>query len=433
MKRFFTRNRDAALFAALFLYGLFSSPTPDEISIFEGVIGALLIAAIGLPVLFGAFTGRYLPLSFPRKRESSKAADLAPLDPRCHGDDGIGMVAWCFFILLYLPLAIGILSQHSPGDVLRDVIPLGYFFLPLFLMPLADSHPDDTRKALLYGLCAVGVLYALRFWPASNLTLARLGLDRGDDETLYLSSSPAISFAGLYLFFVATDSSARVLWQRGLLLFLSAACLMTLVAILQRGTIVLVLLVLWFYALYRARRSPGFLLALLTGAAAMLFFLGDGVAGALETLWRKTLLVGDNARFAEIQSVRERLDRNPLQWITGAGWGTKLVTAASGHADVRYTHMLGSYVLLKGGILCLAALILYLTFLGRRYATLWRAEPLVAAALFPSLFLGLTLYPSFKMLCFGAMLALVALRPLAQEDHDPQRPSAFYQPRFSAR
>src|SRR5690606_27116797 len=106
--RFFTRNRDAALFAALFLYGLFSSPTPDEISIFEGVIGALLIAAIGLPVLFGVFTGRYL---FPSS-SSSGLIRGSSLDSRFRGNDGMVISAWSFFILLYLPLAIGILSQH---------------------------------------------------------------------------------------------------------------------------------------------------------------------------------------------------------------------------------------------------------------------------------------------------------------------------------
>ncbi len=435
LKRFFTKNRNTALFLALVLYGLFSSPTPDEISVFEYAIGGLLLTAIGAPALFGIFTGRYLFLSakssFPRKRESSPFSGSVSLDPRFHGDDGLRWMAWGFAVLFFIPLAVGVLAQHPVEDILRDIIPLGYFFLPLFLAPLAAENPQETRCALLWGLVAIGVFYALRFWPASNLTLARIGLDRGDDETLYLSSSPAIAFAGLTLFFAATSREETPLWQRVAFLFFSAACLMTLVAILQRGAILLVLLVLWFYALGRARQSPGFLLVLVAACGAALFFMGDGIGGALETVWRKTLLVGDNARFAELASVREALDRNPAQWLSGAGWGAKIFTAASGHAEVRYTHMLIGYVLLKGGMIGLTALFAYLAFLARRYAQLWRDEPLVAAALFPTLFLGLTLYPSFKMLCFGAMLALIAT-PL-QEQNDLQRPYPFYQPRFSAR
>jgi hypothetical protein len=74
---------------------------------------------------------------------------------------------------------------------------------------LAARRDDETNKALLWGLCAIGIFFALRFWPSSHLTFARLGIDRGDDEMLYLTSSPAVSFAGLYLFFDATSQKEK--------------------------------------------------------------------------------------------------------------------------------------------------------------------------------------------------------------------------------
>jgi hypothetical protein len=325
-----------------------------------------------------------------------------------------------FLVLLSVPLAVGVIGQYPVNDVLRDVIPLLYFFLPLLVI-------RDSKKALLYGLLAVGVFYSLRFWPASGLTLARLGLDRGDDEMLYLSSSPAISFAGLYLFFMAAAPQEKPLWHRAAFLFLSATCLLTLVAILQRGALLLVLTVLWFYGLSRLKKSPAFLVFSLAVVLVFGFAFAETIIGTLETIWRKTLLVGDNARFAELASVRDHLDRNPLQWLTGAGWGATLTTAASGHAKVRYTHMLIGYVLLKGGIAGLGALIAYMATLLRN---LRHTDPLIVASAAPSLILGLTLYPSFKMLCFGALLALVA--PFSWEKNEHQGKSPVYQPRVSA-
>ncbi len=211
---------------------------------------------------------------------------------------------------------------------------------------------------------------------------------------------------------------------------------MTLAAILQRGALILAFLVLWFVFLDRVIRSPkilmlGFLTALI-GFAVM----GDTILDLVALIARKTAEVGDNARIAELQSVIDTMNDDPMRWLFGAGWGARIYTAASGYAHVRYTHMLLSYILFKAGLVGLGALTLYLTLLFRRLRLASHHDPALTAAVLPSLLLGLTLYPSFKMLCFGAMLSLIwataRANPTIRAPYVAKRPSAVYQPGVSA-
>lgn len=377
------RGRDAALFTALLVYGLAGSPTPDRLSWIEILIGVLLVAAIGLPTFWAVFTGRAL-----WRRDDLPVRRL-----------GTGLL----LLSLYPALLVGFLSGHRLWDMIRDVIPLGFFFLWVFLVG------RDVEKPLLYGLVAVGVLYALRFWPESGLSFARIGQHRGDDQLLYLTSSPAVLFAGLYLLYQGASLQNRKLWQRALMLVCSMICLLTLAATLQRAAMLLAALSITGVFWHRVQRSPHFLYA------CLMFLLLSGlwflplVVDIVQLVWHKTLEVGDNARLAEWASVIDSMDRQPASYLFGRGWGATLVTAASTYADVRYTHMLLSYTLLKTGFLGLVTLGGTLIFLFDRIIRQWPLRPVVTCAALPSVILGITLYPSFKMLCFGAILALLAI------------------------
>jgi len=76
--------------------------------------------------------------------------------------------------------------------------------------------------------------------------------------------------------------------------------------------------------------------------------------------------------------------------------------------------------LLKTGLIGLIALGGYLFFLARRVIRQFPQRAMITCAALPSLILGLTLYPSFKMLCFGAILALLSVPKVNPESiHDP--------------
>ena len=368
------------LLLAFVLYGLFSSPTPDVISWAEVAIGLLLVVASGW---------RNIALSF------SGAGLWVPPFER--------LFLTACFLLLFVPGTVnGFISGHEVNDILRDLIPLGFFFLSLFL------YGRGYQKELLYGLVFTGVMFALRFWPASGLTLSRFGLDRGNDEMLYLTSSPSVMFAGLFLLFKATELQTIKFWLRGLYLLGAAICLFTLIATLQRAAIFLAALSIFFIFWHRTQRSPKFLFALVATLFVGGIFLAPTVTDIVDLIWRKTVEVGDNERFAELFTVFHAMGNNPLNYLFGLGWGAKIVTAASGYADVRYTHMLLSYALMKTGLVGLIATVAYGIWLARRIVKQFPQQAALTCAVLPSLILGFTLYPSFKMLCFGAMIALVA-------------------------
>lgn len=386
-----TNRNNLFLLAALCVYGVFSSPTPDTITWAEIVIGFCLFCAAGIRSFATIFSGFAL----------------------WHGDRDKRILTACFLAMFLLPVITGIINRHSMNDILRDIIPLGFFFLPLFLHDMMRRDPVVSERVLRFGLCWIGVFFALRFWPASGLTATRFGLDRGNDEMLYLTSSPAVMTAGLYLFFVATEITPRRLVVRVLALLAAAICLMTIVATLQRGAIVLALLVMFFVTLSRLPRSP-FLLLFCAGATlAFIFIFGQTFVDVIAMVWRKTLEVGDNARLAELKTVIHALGDNPLHWMFGMGWGARVLTAASGYAEVRYTHMLASYTLLKCGVLGLGALVVYGFWLLHNLVRRFTVNPMLVMAITPSLVLGFLVYPSFKMLCFGIMLALLA-HPLSR-------------------
>lgn len=389
----FEKNlQNYALFGALVLYGLLGSPTPDTLSWAEIAIGLLLLLAAGINNIAMIFSGAALwhkPLS--RK-----------------------ILTALFLISLYPALMLGFLMGHRFADMIRDIIPLGFFFLPAFF------HGKNVEKPLLYGIVFTGVVFALRFWPESGLTLARFGMNRGNDELLYLTSSPAVLFSGLYLLFIGTSVEKQSYLRRLSCLVASMICLLTIAATLQRGALFLAGLMIFFVFFNRIQRSPRFLYGCLAALLLGGIWLAPVIADIIALIWRKTLVVGDNARFAELRSVFDALGNDPWSYLTGQGWGAKIVTAASGYAEVRYTHMLFSYTLLKSGLIGLVALGGYAAFIGHRLVMRLPERPLVICAALPSLILGFTLYPSFKMLCFGVILTLLAIsKQTSESNHDP--------------
>jgi hypothetical protein len=376
-----------ALLTAFVMYGLFSSPTPDVISWAEVVMGLLLLIAAGPVNLAGIFSGASL----------------------WHGPREKKFLTICFLSLLIPGTINGFLSGYEFNDIMRDVIPLGFFFLALFL------YGQNFEKELRYGLVFTGIFFALRFWPASGLTLSRFGLDRGNDEMLYLTSSPVVLFAGLYLLFKGTELRTQKWWWRLLCIFGAVICLLTLIATLQRAAIFLAALSIFFIFWHRTQKSPNFLMAMIATLFIAGIFLAPMIGDIVDLIWRKTVEVGDNERFAELHSVFGVLGVNPWHYLFGLGWGAKIVTAASGYADVRYTHMLLSYSLFKTGLIGFAATFSYGAWLVWRVILQFPQRAALSCAALPSLILGFTLYPSFKMLCFGAIIALLAT---GQEHHE---------------
>jgi hypothetical protein len=132
--------RMGGLIVALSVYGLFGLPAPGRLSWREMVVGGGLVLASGVI------------------RPLAVATGLMLIKPRGRYHDVVGTAA--FNYLLWVPLFRASIMGADADDIVRDVVPLMFLFLPVFLMPVGDSG----RRVLILGMAMVGVAFALRWW-----------------------------------------------------------------------------------------------------------------------------------------------------------------------------------------------------------------------------------------------------------------------------
>lgn len=411
--------RIGGLAAALGIHALFGVPAPADPGLVEAGIGAGLLAAAGLR----------LPL-----RIASGALLGRPAAGWCRA----GCVAAA--ALFWPPLLRAAQLGNDPADVLRDVVPLGFLFLPLLLglalsrddLPPAcpravhpgPVHPVPALPVLALGLAGIGVAFALRrlALPAASGTPA-----------FYLGNGPAVAFAAVWLPLLALVPAGLGLPARhppfrpmvgavlrlaalaggGLaftVLFLDvnrstfAACTLALALALT-----LALTLGGAMALRPAGRATA--LPLLLGLPLLL--LADASAGLLGELVRpfveKTGRVGVNGRGAELAAVAAVAGRDWATLLFGAGWGALMENPAVGGRPVSYTHGLPGYLLLKTGLAgCLAALLWAGALAGPWLRLLRRDFGLALAAAAP-VAVGVLFHTGYKHLCFGLLLCLPVL------------------------
>lgn len=385
--------RASALFAALALYGLLSAPAPPEVRAVEAVIGALLVASLGLERPLAVATGHAL-----------RAPALA-------GWEAVGALA--FVWLLWAPLVRGLTLGWEVGAVLRDVVPLGYLFLPVLLVPLLKRGGPGAVRLLAAGLALAGVLFALRWWRHADWGFGAVGARAMADGLRYFLNAPSVLFAAVALPMAALGLAARGGWWRwgaaAALLVPAALCLGALAGAVHRMALGMALLgflatVPWWW-----RRAPAAVLGgvLLIGAAVLL--LGDTVAGALALVGEKNRLAGTNARIDEAIAVLEQVGRSLPAFLFGDGWGAQVANPAVGGWRVAYTHTLVSYALLKAGVLGLVAVVAYLAALAPVAWRLLRSNPPLAVAVLAPLSMALGVHTAFKYLDCGLLLTLMVL------------------------
>jgi len=390
-------GRAAALFAALALYGLLSAPAPPEVRAVEAAIGALLLAGSGW------------------RRPCAVATGHALRAPALPGWEAIGILSFAW--LLWAPLVRGLTLGWEPAAVLRDVVPLGYLFLPVLLVPLLrGGEGGSDRRAgrwLAAGLALAGVLFALRWWRHAEWGFGAVGVRAMADGLRYFLNAPSVLFAAVALPMAALGLAARGGWARWLaaaaLLVPAALCLGALAGAVHRMALGLALLGFLVSLPWWWRRAPLAVLGalLLAGAGALL--LGDTMAGALAQVAEKNRLAGANARLDEAAAVLEQVARSPAAFLFGDGWGALIANPAVGGWRVAYTHTLVSYTLLKTGALGLMALAAYLAALAPSAWRLLRADPPLAAAVLAPLAMALGAHTSFKYLDCGLLLTLMVM------------------------
>lgn len=329
----------------------------------------------------------------------------------------------CFAWLLWVPLVRGVGLDWTSRDILRDVVPLGFLFLPLFLGDPRGRAPSRTLlPVLMPALCLAlaGALFALRWWQDVDWVLSAIGRESVSAGYQHLLTSPALLFGALLFPLVVlvtvraslqAGSGASGRWTRRLLLAAATAgallCWSALAATVHRFALVaggLALLALLGLELRRAPMVP----VLAVGLAAAVWLALELPAGSIVAqVVLKSQVVGSNQRIAELSTVAAALQYDWTAWLFGQGWGALLDNPAVGGKTVSYTHNLMGYMLLKTGLLGSLAVGLYLTvLLAGPLLSLYAHRPAVLLVLAPCLVSGLLLHTGFKLLSFGVILWL---------------------------
>jgi hypothetical protein len=383
--RMFTGSiRAAGLIVALVVYGVFGVPAPGRMTWHEFAVGGGLVLASGAirPLLVG--TGFML------------------INPKARLPDVVGTAA--FNYLLWVPLLRAALSGANVEDIVRDVIPLVFLFLPLLLVP----GNRIGRRMLVLGLAAVGVTFALRWWwpGLAFREVGRFVMPEGDG---YLLNSPTVLFAAVWLPLLALERLERRpgLPSAALALLLFGGAIIAgaaLAGAVHRAALTMATVVVAGFATWQARRKP-LLPALLLAAMAASALASGQLVGTIQQVAWKTETYGLNERSAEAVAVLDQVGASWSDLLLGQGWGALVRSPAVGDMWVSYTHSFATYMLLKTGLIGCLATLAYIISMVPALLRLARIDPPLAAALMPPLGLGLFAHTSFKYLCFGLLLA----------------------------
>lgn len=366
------------LLAAIAVYALWGSPTPDDPGWPELAMALCLIVACGASSI-----------------ASLRAAGSRP--------------ALKLFLLygMTVPLFVGCARGHDPLLIARDIFPFLFLCLPLFFTTVA-GHSARTIHLYIYAICGLGLAFALRALGPAYGYLPPAG------ELYYLSNAPTVLFAAIFMAGVAIDrftDAPRVSgWAKG---FLALGVVMTILwAMLldtQRATIaaIVVSLLLFYGAAFL--RAPGRALVPVIIVAAIVAAFLPVFDDAVQAIAGKTAKVGLNMRLEEFKAVIDTISPSITTALFGTGWGATMPSPAVAGIAVNFTHSLLTYILLKTG---LSGLVLTLAWLARAawdIRLIMRHNLVPGFALLWAVAIPVFLYASHKSLDFGLILLLVAV------------------------
>jgi hypothetical protein len=370
------------LFAAMALYALAGSPTPDDPGITEIIIGLLLVGAAGVGAL-----RRF------RRLDKTESIFLRTMH--------------LFFLTgLSVPLIVGVFYGHAPALILRDVLAFLFLCLPLFV---ADIVEEDKTGRILLPLMMVltGIVYSIRtLIPAFNIWVP-------EGELLYLSNSPLVLFAAIVCVCAIWVALSKLTLRSVLLSLIALLGLSVIIAAMlldvQRatiGAIVITVLILFGLTFIRAPRQVLLPVAVTVIVGVIFYpFLMD----AFEALARKTAHVGMNMRLQEVEAVFARLASDPFGLFLGTGWGGTFASPAVGLLDVNYTHSLLSTMFLKGGLLLLSVTFIMCVAALHQIFLIFQQDSQRGLMLFWPFVIPVFLYASHKSLDFGLLLLLIGV------------------------
>ena len=424
------------LCCVVLLHTVLSQPAPQALSWVELLIAGGLAALVGVRRGFTVFT-----MTRPRTPRDVNAFDW-----------GDRFAAISFLLLLWFGMLRAVTVGWPLGDVVRDVVPLMFLFLPLLINPQYLAHIATGPLTLF--LAVGGSIFAWRYLSSIEIANGAWGQGIQGQSLAYLANSPLIAFTaviGLLLplyrwvgvpsvasFYPAVARPLTIVLSC-LLVMAGCFCFLTMATAGQRAPLMLSLLamvlgILWLGIGYglrhaltaRAQRRLVFLLPFLVFGGLGVWLLDVVPYSLIAGFIEKFRVVGDNARLAEWSAVWAQVGQEPWALIMGQGWGAHYHSPAVGDYYVGYTHGLLPYLLLKTGLLGWLALVLYTAGLVIWTRDAYRRQPfltgLVMLAMAPAILSTVLFYTSYKFLGFGLLLLLIralAVQPVTKDHPSP--------------
>lgn len=368
--------KNFALYTAITLYGLLSSPTPDIVSWVEIAIIVLLIFSIGLfrPII--ALTEKDLPFYLQGHK--------------------------IFFVMMIvIPTVIGIINGYALANIARDLFPVMALILPLVFY-------GERLNALSIVMAIVGGAFALRYIAP---IIPPLDFMAADTSLLYLANSPLVPFAAIMGFHWLSEIRDNSITQRILGGLLCVICFAAMAMMLQRAPLILSALGCLGILGLRTIQKPIQSMVLGMVIVVCLLPILPVINEIFQSLESKTLNVGLNNRVEEFQAVMAQ-----STWL-GHGWGAEFQSPAVGDVWVRFTHNMVSYYWFKAGILGAILSVAFIGVWAWQNIKLIRLNPAIGVAIAIPFLVHVTLYTGFKTLDFALLLTLLtaqARRPDAE-------------------
>jgi hypothetical protein len=366
------------LMAAILIYALFGSPTPDHPGWVEFIIGVLLVLAAGNGFI-NAFklSGEFLPLRI-------------------------------FFLFgLSVPVITGLAHGYDMVFIARDGAAFLFLCLPLFL---ADMIGKTTQRLniMLAGIVLLGLIFSLRALAPAYGYAAPSG------ELYYLTNAPTVLFAAIFmagfaLRHLSSPLTARAAVTAGCAGLIVVTIIWAMLLDVQRATIFAVVVSMAFFTGVVFVRAPRRVVVpmLLIGVLAACIY--PVVLEAVHAMAHKTAQVGLNMRIEEFRTVMETITGSVWTTLFGMGWGVKMASPAVGGVAVAFTHSLLSYLLLKMGLCGVGLGLVWITVCLKKIRVIARYDIVLATGLLWGMLIPVFLYASHKSLDFGLILLMITV------------------------
>jgi len=386
--------KEFLFFSGIVVYGMFSYPFPQFIGLGEIFFSLILIYCVGGRGVANLFGG-----GFVIHRQNNAAFYQT--------------VSIIFLILITMPLVKSIVNGWVLGDILRDVVPLIYIFIPLCLLHLNNVKNTKLTEMLIWGLAIAGVLFSIRYFIEIRQSPLSVGKTLYLDNLKYYPYEPSVLFSAIFLTLKSIDVLKKIslvnCFKSFVFMVGGLIALSSMAGMLLRAPIFLYLLsCLIFYCVTVWKIKSIYVKAFLISIVVlMLILLSENSSMVFDKLLEKTYVTGVNNKDIELVGVIDVITGSPSTFLAGIGWGGLFLNPVFDD-NVRFTHSIVSFFLLKAGVIGLVLILIYLIYVfwisirGLSYKNL-----AIFLAGWSSLLIGVNFQVTYKCFSFGAIMLLL--------------------------